>query len=451
MNVITGKSLSRRTLLRGAGITLALPFLDAMKPALGATAGSTASAPLRLAVVYVPNGISMDSWRPTGLDKNWELTRILKPLAPHKDSLNVLTGLTHNNGRALGDGPGDHARAAASFLSGVHPKKTGGANIHNGVTMDQLIAAHVGKQTRFQSLELGTEPGGIAGECDSGYSCAYTNSISWRTDTAPNPPETNPRLLFQRLFGDEAGQDPEIRAKSRLYRTSILDYVMEDSRQLMNRVGTHDRRKLDEYLYAIREIERRIQSASDQKDIDPGIQQPSGMPAEFAEHVKLMYDMMTIAMQADLTRVTTFMMGREGSTRTYRDIGISEAHHPLSHHQKDPEKIEKITQINAYHVELFKYFLDRMACTVEGDGSLLDNSLIIYGSGLSDGNSHFHHDLPVLLAGKAKGKIGLNRRLASPKETPMTNLYVSTMNMFGLPIEKFSDSNGKLQELTGLV
>jgi hypothetical protein len=448
MNLITGKHLSRRTLLRG---TLALPFLEAMRPALAATKNSAAEAPLRLAFVYVPNGITMNQWTPAATEgRNWELTRILKPLGSFKNQLTPISGLTHNNGRALGDGPGDHARAAAVFLSGVHPKKTGGADIKNGKTIDQIVAGHIGKETRFASLELTTEPGNLAGDCDSGYSCAYTNTVSWRTPTTPNPAEGNPRMLFERLFGSDAGEDAETRERRRRYSGSILDYVREDSQKLMGRLGAHDQRKLDEYLFAVREIEQRVQKSAAQPQVDPGMAQPSDAPAEFSEHVRLMYDMLAVAFQSDLTRVASFMIGREGSSRTYREIGIAEAHHPLSHHQKDPEKIEKITRINTFHVELFRHFLTRLACTAEGDGSVLDNTLIVYGSAISDGNAHWHHDLPVLLAGGAKGKFRMGERFVYPKETPMNNLFVSMLPAFGLPVEKFGDANGELHELAGL-
>lgn len=449
-NYISGKSLSRRHILRGAGLALGLPFLDAMRPALASTAKTAANSPMRLAFVYVPNGVTMPEWAPKGEGKAWETSRILKPLEKFRDYLTPVSGLTHNNGRALGDGPGDHARAAAVFLSGVHPKKTEGADIKNGTTIDQIIANQIGQQTRFKSLELGTEPGGLAGNCDSGYSCAYTNSISWRTPTTPNPAETNPKLLFERLFGVDAGADPATRERRRRYQASILDFVRDDSERLMGALGAHDRRKMDEYFYAIREIERRIEMAAKQPVVDPGMEAPEVVPAEFSEHVRLMYDMMAIAFQTDLTRVSSLMIGREGSTRSYREIGISEQHHPLSHHQKDPEKIEKITRINTFHTELFGHFLSRLACTWEGDGSLLDNTLIVYGSAISDGNSHQHHDLPVLLAGSAKGKIRSSNRFVYPKETPMANLYVSMLGMYGLPVEKFGDANGELKELSGL-
>lgn len=444
------KSLPRRTFLRGLGAAIALPTLDAMTPAFAATTNSlTSKSPLRLAVAYVPNGIVMKDWTPAAAGGEFEFTRIMKPLEPFRENILVLSGLTQNNGRALGDGPGDHARAAATFLTGVHPRKTSGADIQNGISFDQIAAQHVGSATRFSSLELGCEDGRLVGNCDSGYSCAYSNSISWRSATTPNPPEINPRAVFERLFGANTTEDASTREKRRRYNKSILDFVMSDAKRLEGDLGATDRRKLDEYMSAIREIEHRIETAErDNKDIEPTIDKPAGVPVDYAEHSRLMFDLQVIALQADLTRIITFMMAREGSTRPYREINISDAHHPLTHHRNNPEMIEKVTQINCYHVEQFAYFIGKMKATPDGDGTLLDHSLVLYGSGLSDGNRHQHNDLPVLIAGGACGSLKTGRHVNYEKETPMNNLFVTALDRMGVPTEKLGDSTGTLEHLS---
>ncbi len=441
--ILTRKHLSRRTLLRGLGATIALPMLDAMRPAFAAPTQS-AVAPMRLAFVYVPNGIIMKDWTPAALGKTFELSRILSPLEPVRDNVLVLTGLRQNNGFALGDGPGDHARAAASFLTGAHPKKTSGADIQAGVSVDQIAARHIGQGTKFASIELGLDDGRITGSCDSGYSCAYSNAISWRTPSTPMPPEVNPRAIFERLFGAEP-ETPEARTRRERYENSILDFVSDATRQLSRQLGPTDRRKMDEYLSAIREIERRIQMAEkDNGQIVPAMEKPDGVPAAFQDYARLMFDMMWIAFQTDLTRVSSFMLGREGSTRTYREIGIADAHHPLTHHRGNPEWIEKITQINAHHVEQFAYFLGKLKSTPDGDGTLLDHTAIVYGSGLSDGNKHDHADLPVLVAG---GRMGHGHE-RYPKETPMNNLHLTLLDRVGVKIESLGDSQGELDQLS---
>jgi len=436
--------------LRGLGTAIALPFLDAMTPAFAASRIGAANAPRRMAFVYVPNGIIMKDWTPAAEGSTFDFTRILKPLEPHRRDLMVLSGLTQNAGRALGDGPGDHARAAASFLTGIHPKKTAGADISLGVSVDQIAAQKVGGATRFASLELGCEDGRLVGNCDSGYSCAYSNSISWRTSTTPLPPEVNPRAVFERLFGD-ASETPEARAKRLAYNKSILDFVLDDTQKLKGDLGRTDRRKLDEYLDAVREIERRIEQAEhDSTQFTPPIEKPSGVPVEFADHVRLMFDLMTLAFQADLTRISTFMICREGSTRTYREIGVSDAHHPLTHHRNNPEWIEKVTKINCFHLEHFAYFINKLKSTPDGDGTLLDRMMVLYGSGLSDGNQHTHNELPVVLAGAGNGALRPGRHVRYPKETPMNNLYVAMLDHMGVPPEKIGDSTGELEHLTDL-
>jgi hypothetical protein len=436
------KQLNRRTLLRGLGVSMGLPMLDAM-----ATTSSTKS-PTRLAFVYVPNGINMAHWTPQGQGKNFEITRVLTPLKDHKDKLTILTGLTHNGGRALGDGPGDHARAAASYLTGAHPRKTAGADIKNGTSVDQLAAMSVGKENRLASLELGIEDGRQVGSCDSGYSCAYSNNISWRSDSSPMPPEINPRNVFARLFGSgAAGETPDMIQRRERNRRSILDFVLEDSKSLRADLGSTDQRKLDEYLYSIRDIEQRIERASKQ---DVGFPQPEGTPADYAEHVRLMFDLMTAAFKTNSTRIATFMMAREGSARSYREIGVPDGHHPLTHHRNDPEMMEKVAQINCFHFSLFSEWVKKLATIEDGDGTLLDHSAIVYGSGISDGHKHLHHDLPVLVAGRMNGKITPGRHIVYDKDTPMTNFYLSMLTNFGVKAESIGDSNGELKGLSEL-
>jgi hypothetical protein len=442
------RHLPRRTFLRGVGATVALPWLDAMRPAL-ARAASPGQAPLRLSFVYVPNGIVMADWKPTRPGKVFTFPKTLRPLEPYRGDLLVLTGLAHHNANELGDGPGDHARAAACFLTGVHPKKTAGADIRNGVSADQIAAQALAAQTRLPSIELGCEESRTVGNCDSGYSCAYTNSISWRAAASPLPPETNPRLAFERLFGDNETADPEARARRARERSSILDLVAERSRELVGTLGPSDRRKLDEYQYAVREIERQIERAErDPRRVVPPIESPPGIPETFPEYLRLMYDLQVIAFQADLTRVATMMVGREGSLQTYPDIGVPDPHHPLTHHQNNPEWIEKVARINAHHVEQFAHFVARLKATPDGEGTLLDHSMVVYGSALSDGNRHTHEDLPVLLVGRGGGRLRTGRHVVYAKQTPMTNLYLTLLDHMGVRPEKIGDSTGRLEHLT---
>ena len=443
--MITQRHLSRRTLLRGLGTAIALPMFDAMTPAMAAPARS-GPAPLRMAFTYVPNGIIMENWTPAAEGKAFEFSRIMKPLAPFREKLLVLSGLTHNNGRALGDGPGDHARAAASFLTGAHPRKTAGADIKNGVSADQIAAITMGNRTRFASIELGIEHGRIVGNCDSGYSCAYSNSISWRSEATPMPPEVNPKLVFERLFGNG---DAAETAASRAMRKSILDYVREDAATLQTTLGVSDKRKLDEYLTSVREIEKRIDaSANTVGSTDaPSLERPEGIPVDFEEHVQLMFDLQTVAFQTDSTRVATFMIGREGSNNTYRQIGVPDAHHGISHHRGDAEKVEKLTKINEHHLAQFAKWIEKLSKIQDGDGTLLDHSMIVYGSGLSDGNRHHHHDLPLVIVGGANKSLAMGRHVRYAKDTPLTNLYVSLLDRFGVKPETLGDSNGRLTDL----
>jgi uncharacterized protein DUF1552 len=447
MTPITRKHLSRRTVLRGLGATVALPWLDAMTPAF-----ASPGRPVRLAFTYIPNGVTLADWTPKGMGREFELSRILKPLEPFRDDLLVLSGLAAENAKALGDGPGDHARAGACFLTGVHPRKTAGADIQNGISADQIAAQTVGAETRLPSLELGCEESRTVGNCDSGYSCAYTNSISWRSPTTPMPPETNPRSAFERLFGiEDVPLSPEDRARRAQRRQSILDLVGDRTRHLVTGLGPSDRRKMDEYLYAIREIERRLERAErDGVEVPPGVEKPSGIPAAFADYVKLMFDLQVVAFQADLTRVTTMMIGREGSLQAYPEIDVPDSHHPLTHHRGNPEFVEKVTRINAYHAELFAHFVAKLKATPDGDGTLLDHSMVVYGSAISDGDRHTHEDLPVLLVGRGAGRLKPGRHVGHPRDTPLTNLYLTLLDGMGVRPEAIGDSTGKLAHLSDL-
>lgn len=446
---ITGKHLRRRTFLKGAGTVIALPFLDAMVPA-GSLLNESRKTPVRLAFVYVPNGIVMKDWTPEGTGKAFEFKRILKPLERHREDIFVLSGLDDHNGNALGDGPGDHARAGAAYLTGVHCRKTAGADIQNGISTDQIAAQKLGALTRLPSIELGCEDSRTVGNCDSGYSCAYTNSISWRGTTTPMPPEVNPRMAFERLFGTaDLSLAPEVRQRRAVYRKSILDLVRDDTQKLSRNLGPSDKRKIDEYLSAVREIEVRIEKAeNDNRGITPGIDKPAGIPAEFPEYLRLMYDLLLVAFQSDLTRVSTLMVGREGSNRVYPEISIPDPHHPLTHHRNNADWIEKIVQINRYHIELFGEFLAKLKATKEGDGTLLDHSMIIYGSGLSDGNRHLHENLPVLLAGRGDGSLKPGRHLVYKSGTPITNLFLTLLDKMGVEAEKIGDSTGRVEHLS---
>ena len=447
--IVTKKSLARRTFLRGLGTTLALPFLDAMVPAFAASSGPKAA--VRSAFVYVPNGVIMNRWTPEKEGAGFEFTPALKALEPFREHLNVLSGLAQINGRALGDGAGDHARAGATWLTGVHPKKSE-VDIHAGISADQIAAKELGKATQLSSLELGLEAPSLAGDCDSGYSCAYTNTISWSTPTTPLPVEVNPRAVFERLFGDGESTDPKARLAAMKEQSSILDYISGDVARLSPGLGSRDRNKLDQYLDAIRDIERRIQKAEQQNASMqiPVMDRPSGVPEEFVDHARLMTDLMVLAFQADLTRVVSFMLAREGSNRPYRNIGVSDGHHSVTHHQNDPEKIAKVAKINEFHVQSFAYMLQKLRDTKDGDGNLLEHSQILYGSSISDGNAHTHHDLPLLLAGGAAGRMTGGRHIRYPKETPMNNLLLTMLDQAGVRADKLGDATGEIPSLATL-
>ena len=410
--MITKKSLARRTFLRGLGTTIALPLLDSMLPA-----ATIATKPaVRLAFVYHPVGMIMARWTPAVEGAAFEFTPTMKALEPFRERLVVLTGLAQVNGRALGDGAGDHAREGATWLTGVHPKKTEGAGIRAGISADQIAAKELSKVTQIASLELGLESPSLAGGCDSGYSCAYTNTVSWRSDTTPLPVEVNPRMLFERLFGDGDSTDPATRLAMLKEQRSILDYVAGSIDRLETKLGSSDRSKLSEYLEAIRDIERRIQKAEQQNALVklPLMERPSAVPEAFEDYARLMMDLLVMAFQTDMTRVSTFMLGRAGSNRSYRSIGVSDGHHSITHHQGDPVKIDNVAKIDAHLVATFAYFLQKLKSTPDGDGNLLDHSMIVYGSSLSDANAHTHHDLPICLLGGGAGQIKGGRHIRYP-------------------------------------
>jgi hypothetical protein len=450
--IITKKALDRRMFLRGVGTALALPLLDSMIPAMAATRLTAAAPTMRLGFVYVPNGIIQKDWVPKEVGAGFEFMPTMKSLEPFRDKILVLSNLAQINGRALGDGAGDHARAGATWLTGVHPKKTEGADIHAGVSADQIAARTLGKVTQFGSLEIGLEEPFLAGGCDSGYSCAYTNTISWRSPTTPNPMEINPRAVFERLFGDGETTDPAARVKRMEQDKSILDYVRGDVARLQPSLGARDKNKLNEYLEAIRDIERRIQKAEEQSATMkiPVMERPSGIPDTFEEHSRLMSDLMVIAFQTDMTRVVSYMMAREGSNRSYREIGIPDGHHSVTHHQNDPVKIAKTQKIDEFHVRSFSYLIKRLNETPDGDGTLLEHSMILYGSSIRDGNVHDHHDLPLALIGGKSANIKGGRHIRYAPETPMNNLLLTLLDKAGVPGETLGDSTGKLDQLSGV-
>ena len=445
--------IHRRTFLRGVGAAMALPMLDAMAPSLGsvvrAANATSAKLPKRMAFVYVPNGVTMSQWTPDAVGAGFEFKRILEPLNPHKKDITVLSGFDQRNGFALGDGAGDHARAAASFLTGAHPRKTSGSDIRAGISADQVAATVIGNQTVLPSLELSCDAGPRLGACDSGYSCAYQFNLSWRSETMPINPEVDPKQVFERLFGDTSGGRDSQQARTRraMFQKSILDFVREDARHLQSRLGQNDRRKLEEYFAAIRAIEKRVELAHQSAPRLPADVRAPEPFESFEEHVRLMFDMLALAFQTDSTRIGTFIVSHEGSNRTYPFIGVNDGHHNLSHHFGNAQNIEKITQINTFHARQFAYFLERLKSIPEGDGTLLDNCMIMYGSGLGDGNAHNHNNLPILLAGRGGGTISPGRHIKAPKDTPLNNLFCSMLDRVGAPVDRFGDSTGKFEAI----
>lgn len=445
------KQLSRRTFLRGLGVTIALPWLESMGPltnwATAATKGMTGQVtPNRMAFLYVPNGKIMEEWTPQTVGAGFELTNILKPLENIKDKTLVLSGLTADKARANGDGGGDHARAMAAFLTGAQPRKTSGTDIHAGISVDQAAATQIGNQTRIPSLELGIDKGYRAGNCDSGYSCVYSSTMAWKSATQPLPKEVNPKLAFERLFSTEPDAK---RAQRDAERKSILDFVRQDSKDLIQKVSGNDARKLDEYFSSIRDIEQRIESAEKFPPIENvEFAAPDDIPSNFQEHVRLMMDLIILAFQTDVTRIATFVIANEGSNKTYPAVNVSEGHHNLSHHGGDEDKIAKILRINIFHTEQLAYFLEKLDAIPEGEGTLLDHSMIVYGSGNADGNRHSHHDLPILLAGNGCGTLNSGRHIEYPKETPLNNLWLSLLNRMDVNMQRLGDSTGSLKGLS---
>jgi hypothetical protein len=448
VSFITKKHLSRRTFLGGMGVSLSLPLLESMLPAQTPLAKTAANPRVRLAPCFMPHGAVMNQWTPAE-EGTLKLSPILAPLEPYKDHVVVISNLEHRMAgpQGPGDNGGDHTRCPAVFLNGVHPKRTDGADIRAGVTIDQMAAQKIGQDTLLPSLELAIEDySGLVGSCDVGFSCTYMNTISWRTPTTPLPMEINPRVVFDRMFGDGATREERLRRIAT--QRSILDAVSGQIRRLEGGLGPNDRNRVAEYLDTVREIERRIQFSEKQSNSQLDVPvSPSGIPDNYEEHIKLMFDLIALAFQADITRISTFMMAREVSYRTFPQLGISEAFHPASHHQNNAARLEVLTRINAYHVSLLAYFLDRLKNTPDGDGTLLDHSLVLYGSAMSNSNVHNHSPLPILVAGGAGGKIKGGRHIKYPENTPMSNLLMSILDKAGAPQESVGDSTGFLSEL----
>ncbi len=448
MMFITKKYLPRRTVLRGLGAAIALPLLDGMVPALTAQRRTAAAPVRRFGVFYVPNGMSMPYWFPQKEGPLAALPPTLQSLSAFKDRVLLCGGLDDESANLV-KGGGDHARSAGTFLTCVPFKITSGADVFAAVSMDQIAARELSKETQLASLELGIESNAMVGNCDGGASCAYTNTIAWRTPTTPLPIENDPRAVFERLFGTTGSTDPEARMERLRRDRSILDAVGGELEGLELILGPGDQIKLDEYLDALRDIERRIQMAEQQSTRElPVVDQPVGVPSDYAEHAKLMMDLLALAYQTDLTRISSFMLAREVSGRAYPEIGVSDSHHPLSHHQDEPAKLERLHKINGYHFQQFAYLVEKLAALPEADGTMLDSTLFLYGTGISDSNTHFHDDLPIaLVGGKATGIQG-GRYVRYADDTPLANLYMTILDKLGVPVDSFGDSNGHLERLT---
>src|SRR5215475_8342146 len=448
ISIIVKKHLSRRTFLRGMGVGLSLPLLESMVPAQTPLAKTAADPQIRLGLCFMPHGAVMANWTPAE-EGALKLSPTLLPLEPYKDQVVVISNLAHAMAgpQGPGDNGGDHTRCPAVFLNGVHPKRTDGADIRAGVTIDQIAAQKIGQKTLLPSLELAVEDySGLVGSCDVGFSCTYMNTISWRTPTTPMPMEINPRVVFDRMFGDGATAEERLRRIET--QRSILDAVTGQIRRLQGGLGANDRNRVADYLDTVREIERRIQLAEKQSKTNLSVPaSPSGIPDSYEDHTKLMFDLMTVAFQADITRISTFMMAREVSYRTFPRLGISESFHPASHHQDNPARLEALARIDTHHVELFSYFLERLKATPDGDGNLLDHSLVLYGSAMSNSNVHNHGPLPVFVAGGAAGRMKGGRHIKYPGDTPMANLLMTILDKAGIPQESVGDSTGFLSEV----
>jgi len=439
---ISKKAVSRRTLLKGVGTAIALPFLDAMIPAF-ATAAATAPVK-RFGVVYHPNGVIYDRWLPTGTGSNFELSFTLSGLQKFKDKLIVVTGLASDQAEAIGDGGGDHSRASGSYLTGVHVKKSDSL-VENSMSMDQILAKEFGRETQLSSLQMTADDNSLLGSCDLGYSCAYSSTLSWLTPTLPLMAENNPRVLFQRMFGSSDSTDSRVRAARLQQDRGLLDSVSERVNELQRELGAADNRKINDYLASLRDVERRIQKAEEQSARElPGVTQPAGIPDTFDAHVRLLYDLQLLAFQSDITRVTTFMYGREQTGTPYPQIGVPDPHHPITHHQNDPVKMEKCVKIQCYHIALFADYLEKLRNTPDGDGSLLDHVILLFGGGISNSDRHTHGPLPTVLVGGGAGTINGGRHLVLPEHTPLTNLQMTLLSKLGVPAEKLGDSTGQL-------
>jgi len=448
--IVMKKAVSRRTVLRGIGAAVSLPLLDAMVPALTATAQTPARAVRRLGVIYHPNGVIYPKWVPNGTGRGFEFSPVLAPLEPFRDRVTVITGLSSHQAEALGDGGGDHSRASGTYLTGVHVRKSDSV-VGNGVSMDQIAANAVKGETQLSSLQLTVDDNSLVGSCDVGYSCAYSSTLSWLTPTLPLMAENNPRVVFERLFGSSDSTDPRVRASRLRQDRSILDSVTARVKQLQQKLGVSDNTKMNDYLESLRDVERRIQKAEEQHATTvPNVGQPAGVPDGFEPHVQLLYDLQLLAYQSDLTRVITFMYGREQTGRPYPQIGIPEPHHSLTHHQNDPVKMEKCARIQTYHVKLFADYLAKLRATPDGDGSLLDNVILLFGSGISNSDRHTHGPLPTLVAGGGAGTIAGGQHLIYPEDTPLSNLQLTLLNAMGVASEAIGDSNGQFKELSDL-
>jgi len=448
--IVTKKAISRRTILHGLSATVALPLLDAMIPALTAAVNTPAKPIRRLGVVYHPNGVIYDKWLPKSAGADFELSPTLAGLQPFRDKLIVVTGLSMDQAEALGDGGGDHSRACGGYLNGVHVRKSDTV-VEAGMSMDQIAARAFERETQLSSLQLQMDENSIIGSCDVGYSCAYSSTISWLTPTLPLMAENNPRVVFERLFGASDSTDPKVRAARLHQDRSILDSVMDRVKQLQRRLGAADNRRVNDYLTSLRDVERRIQKTEEQsaKEV-PDVARPAGIPESFDDHAHLLYDLQLLAYQSDITRVSTFMYGREQSPRPYPQIGVPEPHHPVTHHQNDPEKMAKCAKIQQYHLKLFADYLEKLRNTPDGDGSLLDHVMILYGAAISNSDRHTHGPLPTLLVGGGAGTLKGGRHLVYPEHTPLTNLQLTMLNLLGVPTDKLGDSTGQFKELSGL-
>jgi hypothetical protein len=446
--IVTRKAISRRTVLQGLGATVALPLLDAMIPAF-ATAAS--SKPVRrLGVIYHPNGVIYDKWLPTGVGADFKLSPTLAGLEPFRDKLIVVTGLYSDQAEALGDGAGDHSRASGTYLTGVHVKKSYVA-VEDGISMDQIAAKSFERDTQLSSLQLTVDDNSLIGSCEGGYSCGYSSTLSWLTPTLPLMAENNPRVVFERLFGASDRTDPRVRAARLKQDQSLLDFVTGRVKELQQKLGPADNRKVNDYLAALRDVERRIQKAEEQsaKEV-PDVVRPAGVPDAFDQHVGLLYDLQLLAYQSDLTRVITFMYGREQTDRPYPQIGVPEPHHATTHHQNNPVKMDKCAKIQRYHLQLFADYLEKLRTTPDGDGSLLDHTILLYGAGISNSDRHTHGPLATLLLGGGAGTLKGGRHIVYPEHTPLTNLQLTLLNKLGIPAEKLGDSNGQFSELSEL-